>query len=615
MCWQPQTLGHSLFWERLRELAIICPSTNAGCIQNFKPFSFNCFPNGATFSGKFTLDTTPGIAPQKVLKIIEIEVNGQYNISSLPNPTQLPDGAAIFQPLHWELTAGGGTRNDQLGCTGINGLCNQQASAQFDDFDPKDFVGLVIKDGFPIAGTFTRDNPNKTKPFIANVYIAGQYFNSAGHEYMAVRGDIYSFQFKTLTCPDVVGPENITKAVNLAEVGILLTPAYGLTIDQAASVCGVDHFNWLNRIEEFTQIGPQGSRIPYTASNCKQFDTAPYKFDDCPALRDRQGRFVEAPTIDPIFGGYRYMPPLAGDYFKWYCDEPPSSAGFQFYCVTPQSWGDPKYSFRFFDRPKALKGLQMVFTTQLVGMPKDDPANGLEIAGLRFDWHYDGGDCTKENFDECVNIGSSIFSTPSPDSNVNIGISSFLEVAPERKNWIYTSINYPAATYTDAWGINNTGQIAGTAIVGASELSFVYSSGLFAPLSVPPLSVEVSPVGLNDFGVVVGGAQVSAGASELGFILNGITYTFFSKPGWQQTEARAVGNSGIVTGTAFNNDAAGNTIAGVGFIYNRWSGNFTDISVPGAGLTLAQGFNQAGQVVGSGQLRPGFRSTGFLRQP
>jgi hypothetical protein len=176
--------------------------------------------------------------------------------------------------------------------------------------------------------------------------------------------------------------------------------------------------------------------------------------------------------------------------------------------------------------------------------------------------------------------------------------------------YVFNSIDYPGAQFVQSWGINNTGQIAIATDTGA----FVYQGGNFVPLPVPPGGLLLSPVGLNDAGAVAGGAYEGTGTVAQGFVLSSGTYQFFSQSGWTNTVARAIGNSGLVTGHSFNDDwfSPGSSM---GFIYNTTTGVFTNFVPPiGVGLVTAQGINAAGQVVGSGAQGTA-NLTAFLREP
>ena len=172
--------------------------------------------------------------------------------------------------------------------------------------------------------------------------------------------------------------------------------------------------------------------------------------------------------------------------------------------------------------------------------------------------------------------------------------------------YVFNTVNYPGSVMTDVRGLNNTGRIVGYASIdGVSNFSFSYAGGTFSLL--PPAGVTATAHGINDAGVIVGSTFEDPSPTR-GFILSGGAYSFFSRPGWTHTFARAISASGLVTG--YSEDGAG---ASAGYIYNPATAAFTDITVPGSFITIAQGINNAGQVVGSAVLPGGAQA--FLRQP
>jgi uncharacterized membrane protein len=181
--------------------------------------------------------------------------------------------------------------------------------------------------------------------------------------------------------------------------------------------------------------------------------------------------------------------------------------------------------------------------------------------------------------------------------------------------YVITPIEYPGATSTQVFGLNDAGQVAGVATVGSSVIPFVWSpagGGTFTLLPSAPAGSPVPDVaiGINDAGTIVGGA-INASGNEVGFRLSGGTYTYFAYPGAAGTEARGIGTAGLITG--FSGDAAGNLLP---IIYDPAANAFTSIPVPGILArpgNFAQGINAAGQVVG-GAFISGVGYSGFLRQ-
>jgi probable HAF family extracellular repeat protein len=191
---------------------------------------------------------------------------------------------------------------------------------------------------------------------------------------------------------------------------------------------------------------------------------------------------------------------------------------------------------------------------------------------------------------------------------VLLALAYFFPIAASA-TYVYNTITYPGAVHTEVRGINNAGQLVGYASLdGTSFFGFTYQSGAFTAL--PPTLYPVAGHGINDAGIVVGTANFSPTTPGIGFIFNAGTYAFFSRPGWYTTYARAIGPSNLITGYS-ENPVTGDT---AGYIYDPIAATYTDISPPGSLLTIAQGINAAGQVVGSAILSPG-GAHAFLREP
>ena len=187
-------------------------------------------------------------------------------------------------------------------------------------------------------------------------------------------------------------------------------------------------------------------------------------------------------------------------------------------------------------------------------------------------------------------------------------LAAALAVAgPAFADYVYNTVSYPGAVSTDVRAMNNLGQIAGYANDGVANFSFTYAGGVFTALPVSPL--QPSALGMNDAGVIVGGTITTP---EQGFIFQAGAYTFFSRPGWTNTEARAINNAGLVTGWSWETDpVTGAYTASEGFIYDPATSAYTPIPIPGSLFVIAQGINTAGQVVGSAGI-PGAQQA-FLR--
>jgi hypothetical protein len=149
-----------------------------------------------------------------------------------------------------------------------------------------------------------------------------------------------------------------------------------------------------------------------------------------------------------------------------------------------------------------------------------------------------------------------------------------------------------------AIGPNDKGQVAVTNADGSK--TGIYRSGIFTPLPSPPPGYTVAARGINNGGTIVGGAfSPSDPTHEQGFILIGSKYTFFSRPGWDNTEPRAIANSGMITGYNATSDLS----TSAGFIYNAGTKAFTDATPPGSGtgFSVTQGMNADGRIAGDGR--------------
>lgn len=186
-----------------------------------------------------------------------------------------------------------------------------------------------------------------------------------------------------------------------------------------------------------------------------------------------------------------------------------------------------------------------------------------------------------------------------------------------RADYTCHALDVPGSTYTQIFGINNADQVAALSDLGA----WIHTGEGWQQIVPPPDSgyaaVNLGALGVNDYGVVVGGAGPVDGSSGQGFIVSGGAFRFFRAPlSGLFTNPRAIGNNGVVVGTVED--------PGVGFIYNP----FTDPSYPrgftllapafadgtAANETIPHGMNGLGQFVGSVRF-PGQPRFAFLYDP
>src|SRR5215469_16736137 len=110
-------------------------------------------------------------------------------------------------------------------------------------------------------------------------------------------------------------------------------------------------------------------------------------------------------------------------------------------------------------------------------------------------------------------------------------------VAAEAYTW--TEIVIPNAMVANASGLNDLGQIA--IIDVTATVSGIYQNGRFTRLPTPPAGFQVGAYAINVVGTIVGYATTPSDPHQQAFILQHGQYRFFSRSGWQNTAARAIG--------------------------------------------------------------------------
>jgi probable HAF family extracellular repeat protein len=178
-----------------------------------------------------------------------------------------------------------------------------------------------------------------------------------------------------------------------------------------------------------------------------------------------------------------------------------------------------------------------------------------------------------------------------------IGAHGFLE-----SDGTYFTLDDPSATLgTQAFGINNSGQIVGAYVNASGTHGFLYdpTSNMFPPyftlndpLATGPEGTTAS--GINASGQIVGYYQ-DGGLRHHGFLLSGGAYTTLDDPSAAggDTFAEGINSSGQIVGSYSN--ATGTH----GFVYNPSNGSYTTVDDPlAASGTLPFGINDLGQIVG-----------------
>jgi probable HAF family extracellular repeat protein len=208
--------------------------------------------------------------------------------------------------------------------------------------------------------------------------------------------------------------------------------------------------------------------------------------------------------------------------------------------------------------------------------------------------------------------------------------------APPPAGFTYKALNYPGATYTEAFAINDSGEVVGT--YGTAEQyqnGFTYSKGAYSTLNcvlengtlladinnkgeivgseagndngdtlgfiwegdgscdpVTPNSLGTGNVwGVNDSGEVVGWYTNTSGNYE-SFLFADNNYTIINCPNAVSTRAYGIANNGDIVGDFIA--TAGGPFQGM--IYK--SGKCTTVNYPGAVWTSVKGMNSKGEISG-----------------
>jgi probable HAF family extracellular repeat protein len=190
--------------------------------------------------------------------------------------------------------------------------------------------------------------------------------------------------------------------------------------------------------------------------------------------------------------------------------------------------------------------------------------------------------------------------TPSPSnvtimatSQANSSISASASITITTLLYGFVPINYPGAVATQAYSINNSGQIVGEYDnqSGGSH-GFLYSGGNYTSIDYPGAS-STQAYGINDSGQIVGDYSDPSGQDLHGFLYSGGNFSTIDYPGASSTVAFGMNVSGQIVGVYY--DQAGN--GPISFLYS--GGNFSTIDYPSAFESQVYGINVSGQIVGT----------------
>ena len=158
-------------------------------------------------------------------------------------------------------------------------------------------------------------------------------------------------------------------------------------------------------------------------------------------------------------------------------------------------------------------------------------------------------------------------------------------------------IDGPGATFTDANGINNRGEIVGSFVNAQGMHGFVLRRGALTALDVPVQGALTIALGINDRGQITG-AYRSQGLFH-GFLWDRGTFTDIDAADAEDTYLHVINNRGQIVGHSRRD------VHSLARAFLWENGNFTFLNIPGVLIVgrnkESLGLNERGQIVGSFQ--------------
>ena len=146
------------------------------------------------------------------------------------------------------------------------------------------------------------------------------------------------------------------------------------------------------------------------------------------------------------------------------------------------------------------------------------------------------------------------------------------------------------ASYTEAWGVNDSGQLVGFYSDSSGNYDgFLYVNGVYTTVDCPG-EADTLAYGISDSGVIVGEDANSTAGPFSGFAYRSGRCTMINYPGASSTEAKGINKASQISGVF--SDSAGTH----GFVKTGTS--YQEIDYPGATTTLGYHLNDKGQVAG-----------------
>jgi len=156
-----------------------------------------------------------------------------------------------------------------------------------------------------------------------------------------------------------------------------------------------------------------------------------------------------------------------------------------------------------------------------------------------------------------LNVPGAVFTQPKGINTSGQVVGYFQSSAEHgflRSGSTITTFDYPGATYTDFQSINDSGTITGVAGIGGTGVCFVYSGGVYTPISTPAYpNYFCNSAAINNSGQIVLtlGTRYAGLSPLLGLLDTNGVFTAVNVPGSTTNSAAGLNNLGDFVGLEY----------------------------------------------------------------
>jgi MYXO-CTERM domain-containing protein len=187
----------------------------------------------------------------------------------------------------------------------------------------------------------------------------------------------------------------------------------------------------------------------------------------------------------------------------------------------------------------------------------------------------------------------------------SLSIPATFAQTPVNPSYTVIDLGTLGSVYSEAFGINNSGQVTGVSSGTSGSRAFLYSGGTMTNLGTLSGGNTSYGFGINAFGQVAGYSANASTFFERAFLYSSGTMSDFDSLGGTLTsDAYAVNDLGQVTGAS---STKANRHA---FLVS--GGIMRDLGTLGGETSLGYAINNAGQVTGGADTVPGYTQHAFL---